>query len=172
MKKYLILFVFLLVGLTCNARIYNSIIYYDKFDDEVKSEKRKTLVIQTDSTFVVEEKGKSPVTYVILNPVSDETKGSKDEIVNLFDNVYGYEETWCVVRSDMFEKYDETYLNCFLNNSKENWDKLKPFFLFIVHRTITTQITGTFLKDIFWIQDDLSNGKLGKNVNRIIYTSN
>ena len=32
--------------------------------------------------------------------------------------------------------------------------------------------TGTYLDEIFWIQDELSDGKLGKDVNRIIYQKN
>ena len=168
MKKHLFTLVFVLAGLSCDAQIYNSIKYYDKFDDEVKTEQRKTLITKTDSTFIVEEKGKEPVAYYILNPVLAGTKGSKDEIVNLVNNVYGYEETWCVVRSDMLEKYRETFQNYYLDE-KDNTEKLQHFWLFIVHRTITTQFTGTFLDDFFWVQDDLHDGKLGKDVNRIIY---
>ena len=169
MKKHLFTLIFVLAGLSCNAQIYKSIKYYDKFDDEVKTEQRKTLITRTDSTFIVEEKGKDPVVYYILNPVTDGTRGSKEEIVNLVNNVYGYEETWCVVRSDMLEKYREAYHNFYLDETKANLEKLKLYWLFIVHRTITTQYTGSFLDDIFWVQDELHDGKLGKDVNRIIY---
>ena len=44
-----------------------------------------------------------------------------------------------------------------------------PLFLIIVHRTITTQFTGTYLDDFFWVQDEFCDGKLGKDINRIIY---
>lgn len=169
MKKYLFTLVFLFAGLTCNAQIYKSIKYYDKFDDVVKKEQRKTLITKTDSTFIVEEKGMNPVVYYILNTVKEGTRGSKDEIVNLVNNVYGYEETWCVVRSDMIEKYREVYNDFFLDESKVNIEKLYPYWLFIVHRTITTQYTGSFLDEMFWVQDELHDGKLGKDVNRIIY---
>ena len=97
------------------------------------------------------------------------TKGSKDEPVNLVANLYGYEETWCVVREDMLDDYLEASRNYYLEQSTSNMNKLKHFWLFAVHRTITTQYTATYLEDIFWIQDDLSDGKLGNNVNRIIY---
>lgn len=169
MKKHLFTLVLLLVGLSCNAQIYKSIKYYDKFDDVVKSEQRKTLITQTDSTFIVEEKGKAPVVYNILNPVLSATKGSKDEIVNLVGNVYGYEETWCVVREDMMDKYRELYDKCILDNSKANLDKIASMWLFIVHRTVTSKYAGTYIDDVLWIQDDMSDGKLGKDVNRIIY---
>ena len=169
MKKHLFTLIFVLASLSCNAQIYKSIKYYDKFDDEIKTEQRKTLITKTDSTFIIEEKGKNPIVYFILNALSQATKGSKDEIVNLVNDVYGYEETWCVVRSDMLEKYREADHTCFLDDSKENIEKLQKFWLFIIHRTITTQFTGTYLDEIFWVQDELSDGKLGKDVNRIIY---
>ncbi|WP_155808462.1 hypothetical protein [Xylanibacter brevis] len=170
MKKYLLAFILVLAGLSSNAQIYKSIQYYDKFDDEIKLEHRKTLISKTDSsTFVIEEKGKKPVEYYILNSVADGTRGSKDEPVNLVASVYGYEESWCVVRSDMLNDYLEAARAYSLDSSKEKMDKLMHFWLYIVHRTITTQYTGTYLDELFWIQDDLSDGKLGKDINRIIY---
>lgn len=170
MKKYLISLFFALIGISSNAQIYKSIKYYDKFDDEIKLEHRKTLITKTDSsTFVVEEKGKKPVEYYILNPVPDGKKGSKDEPVNLVGSVYGYEESWCVVREDMLNDYLDASRAFSLESSKSNMDKLQQYWLFIIHRTITTQYTGSYLDEIFWIQDDLSDGKLGKNINRIIY---
>lgn len=169
MKKYLFTLFISLIGLSSSAQIYKSIKYFDKFDDVVKTDHRKTLITKTDSTFIVEEKGKNPIVYYILNVVFDGTKGSKDEIVNLINNVYGYQETWCVVRYDMLEKYREARYNYYVDDSKENMEKLQKFWLFIVHRTITTQYAGTFLDELFWIQDELSDGKLGKDVNRIIY---
>ena len=170
MKKILFIIVFALTGIVCNAQLYKSIKYYDKFDDEVNVEQRKTLITKTDSsTFVIEEKGKQPVEYYILNVVQDGTRGSKDEPVNLVANVYGYEETWCVVRSDMLNDYLEANSNYYLDASKSNLDKLQHFWLFAVHRVVTTQYTGTYLDELFWIQDELSDGKLGKDVNRIIY---
>ena len=62
MKKILFTLVFALYGIVCNAQLFKTIKYYDKFDDEVKVEQRKTLITKTDSsTFVIEEKGKQPI---------------------------------------------------------------------------------------------------------------
>ena len=170
MKKYLLVLFLVLNGLSSNAQIYKSIKYYDKFDDEINLVQRKTLITKTDtSTFVIEEKGKEPVEYFILNEVPDGRKGSKDEPVNLVASVYGYEESWCVVRKDMVNDYLEASRAYRQESSKTNMEKLQHFWLFIVHRTITTQYSGTYLDEIFWIQDDLSDGKLGKDINRIIY---
>ncbi len=170
MKKYLFTLVLAFVAITSNAQLYKSIKYYDKFDDVIKTEQRKTLITKTDSsTFVIEEKGKQPVEYYILNVVQDGTRGTKDEPVNLVANVYGYEESWCVVRQDMLNDYLEANKNYYQDSSKANMDRVMHFWLFVVHRVITTQYTGTYLDELFWIQDELSDGKLGKNVNRIIY---
>lgn len=169
MKKYILTLILVIVVIFCNAQIYKTIIHYDKFDDIVKTEQRKTLVTKNDSTFVIEEKGKSPITYYILNPIKEGTIGSKDNVVNLINDVYGYQETWCVVREDMWDKYKKANTELKLNPSKENLDKVRPYWLFIIHRTVTTQYSGIFLDDILWIQDENNDGKLGKDVNRVIY---
>ncbi len=171
MKKFLLTMVFALTGIVCNAQLlYKSIKYYDKFDDEVKVEQRKTLITKTDSsTFVIEEKGKRPVEYYILNAVQDGTRGSREEPINLVADVYGYEETWCVVRSDMLNDYLKASNDYYQDPLEGKLDKLQHYWLFLVHRTITTQYTADYLDELFWVQDELSDGKLGKDVNRIIY---
>ena len=85
MKKFLLTLLFGLIGSTCNAQIYTKIKHFDKFDDALKIENRKTLITKTDSTFIIEEKGKQPVVYYILNELR--RQGSKDDVVNLVDNL-------------------------------------------------------------------------------------
>lgn len=170
MKKIFLSIFFALISFSCNAQIYSIVKYLDKFDDIIKVEQRKTLITKTDSTFVIEEKGKQPVVYYILNIVPAATKGSQDDVVNLVENVYGYEEAWCVVRSDMYEKYTEAYNKYLFDDTEKNLQDVIPFWIFIVHRTITTQYTATYLDDLFWIEDDFKDGKLGKDINRIIYS--
>lgn len=169
MKKLLLSIIFSLTVLSSNAQIYSIIKYVDKFDDVVNIEQRKTLVTITDSTIIIEEKGKKPVEYYILNIMPDETKGSKDNVVNIVGNVYGYQTTWCLVRYDLLDKYHEAYHQYYLDNSKENLNKITPFWIFAIHRTVTTQYTGMYLDELFWLQDDLNDGKLGKDINRVIY---
>ena len=149
MKKFFLTLLFGLIGFTCNAQIFTKIIYYDKFDDVLKIENRKTLITKTDSTFVIEEKGKKPVVYYILYVVDNQ--GSKDKVVNLVGDVYGYETRWCLLR-------------------KDNEKIMANFLISAVHRTITTQFSGTYETEFFWLQDDLNDDKLGKNVSRIIYS--
>lgn len=168
MKKVITtLFFFRLFTLVTNAQIYTSVAYYDKFDDVIKKEQWKTLIKETDSTFIIEEKGKKPVVYYILNLVS--TQGSKDNIENLVDGVYGYQTTWCLVKYDMMDKYEEINSSMNEENTKEVLDKLSHFWIFATNRTITTQYTGSFISELFWLQDELNENKLGNGVNRIIY---
>jgi hypothetical protein len=172
MKKLFFTLFFGMMALFCNAQIYTAIKYLDKFDDELKSEQHKTLITKTDTTFVIEEKGKQPITYYILNVVEEGTKGSKDNIVNLIDDLYGYEEAWIVIRYDMLDKFREALNDYKLNSMKEALDKVTPHILYVVHRTLTTQYAGNYIMDMFWLQDDLIDGKLGKDIKRIIYTNN
>lgn len=44
MKKIIFTLLFVLIALISNAQIYNTIEYYDKFDDCIKTEKVKTLI--------------------------------------------------------------------------------------------------------------------------------
>lgn len=125
MKKLLFTFSLAVLGLSCYAQIYTRIKYYDKFDDEVKSEQRKTLITKTDSTFVIEEKGKQPVAYYIIEGT---TRGSKDEIVNLINNIYGYQESWCVVRYDKIDKYREAQHNYYLDQTEANYQKVQAYW--------------------------------------------
>lgn len=176
MKNYLFTLVFVFVALSSNAQLYERVTYYDKFDDVIKTEERKTLIHKTDTTFVIEEKGKEPVVYFIINPGHEETVGTKDEPVNLINNVYGYEKTWGVIRYDKLGEVRDAFSKIIAEESESNKNKLKSkitsYFLFATHRTITTQFTKEYLDEMFWIADDRSDGKLGKDVNRIIYHKN
>ena len=170
MKKIILSTIYALISLSCNAQIYTSVKYLDKFDDAIKVEQRKSLISKTDSTFVIEEKGKKPVVYYIINSVSSGTRGSKDDVVNLVGNVYGYEETWCVVRSDMYDNFLKANIKYIQETTEENLNDVGKYWLFAVHRTITTQFSASYIDDIFWLQDDLNDDKLGNGVNRIVYS--
>ena len=92
MKKFLILILTALVTVAANAQIFTHKLIRDKFDDVVSECDIKTFITKNDTTFIIEEKGNEPVTYKILSEI--ESKGSKDNIIQLVSNVYGYEKTW------------------------------------------------------------------------------
>ena len=157
MKKVLTLILCLFVWVCSYGQIYTSIKLFDKFDDVIKEQTVKTIVEKTDSTFIVETKGKEPVEYVVFMNSILNSVGSDDETVNLFDNVYGYQESWYVMTRDDFNKWRDI-----------GTLPAGQFLLTIVHRVIKTQYTHDFKNELFWIQDD-KNTKLGGNINRIIY---
>lgn len=171
MKKILSLLVLCVFTLCCHAQIYNKIEHFDKFDDVIFEENRKTLITQTDSTFIVEEKGKEPVVYHILTKFDNEAYGSKDNIVNLVGKVYGYDEVWLVIREDYYIQYLDD-VNDYINHKTEvnPIDTLKSHCINIIHRTITTQYTGQYIREFLWLYDESNKDVLGKGVNRIIYS--
>lgn len=135
MKRVFIIFTLLLsIALKADSQIYTSKCVMDKFDDVLLAKELKTIITQTDSTFIIEEKGSVPTEYVILTPFYSDSKGNANNIVNLVDDIYGYQESWFVA-----PKKDKT--NIYL----------------AVHRVVTTQYSHTYENELFWIQD--SNGK-------------
>ena len=48
------------------------------------------------------------------------------------------------------------------------FQKLGKYYLFIVHRVVTTQYTHEYKSEYFWVKDEI-NTKLGKDINRIVY---
>lgn len=99
MKKLISLLTFLLLFATYSSAqsIFTRIIKYDKFDDVVSDRTVKTLITRTEKTFIVETKGEEPIVYMHLdNLLAPEHIGRRDSIVNLVDNVYGYESRYTV----------------------------------------------------------------------------
>ena len=121
MKQILFIVSFILT-VAANAQIFDSKYVLNKFDEKTLDLKVKTLISKDDSSITIEEKGKSPMTYQIIKEWS---YGSEDTIINLIDNVYGYETTYVVTLNDY--KY------------------------FITHRVVTTQYSHTKLSEFYWI---------------------
>ena len=96
MRKILFI-LFTIFSICCNAQIYNTIKYYDKFDDIIKTERVKTLInigeIKKGNglelrEITIETKGKPIETYISINCINI---GRKDSIVNLVEDIYGYQ---------------------------------------------------------------------------------
>ena len=172
MKKIISIVVFCFYILTCHAQIFTSIRYYDKFDDAVKVEEHKTLITKTDSTFIVEEKGRTPKVYYIINYASYISKGDKDNIVNLTNNVYGFQKGWCVIKYEDKEKYFADKEKVFHGVYETNY--LSKYWLFLVHRVVSRYQYSFYQEGEFiWIQNETpEDNRLGNNINRIIYLAN
>ena len=164
MKKILLLLL-LIVPFVAHAQSYilTKKTVLDKFDDVLLERDQKTIVSKTDSTFVIEEKGRKPVTYRILNYADFNSMGDKDNIVNLVDNVYGYQECWAVIlESDVIE-YDTEYASLIFEPDKEKRNKgieklLERFCYFITRRVVTTQYAHHILGQQICIQKGDNNG--------------
>ena len=165
MKKILLLLLFI-VPFVANAQSYilTKKTVLDKFDDVLLERDQKTIVSKTDSTFVIEEKGRKPVTYRILNYVDFNSKGDKDNIVNLVDNVYGYQECWAVILESDVPGYNTEYASLIFEPDKEKRQKgieklIERFCYYITRRVVTTQSVHYILGQHIWIQKGDNNGR-------------
>ena len=158
MKKITFTILFGLIALISNAQIYNTIKYYDKFDDVIKTEKVKTLITETDSTWIFETKGRTPKVYYYLNywfnylGIDDVYIGNKNKPENLVNNVYGCERRFVV---------SDVPVNKLLEIGKEN--SINHMFI-LVHRVISRyEYVFEYDTEYHWIQKN--------DGSRIIYSN-
>lgn len=172
MKKILFVLLFAIMAVGIDAQIYSRIEYRDKFDVNIKVENTKVLITKTDSTFTIEKRGFKPTTYYILNELSDYTIGDRNNIVDLTGtSVYGYQETWCVIRVEDIENYRRDYLKYICNEAEI--EIISKYYLFVIHRVISKySFIFEYKSEYFWIEDESNTDKLGKSINRIIYCKN
>lgn len=172
MKKFLILILTALVTVVADAQIFTHKVIRDKFDDVVSERDIKTFITKNDTTFIIEEKGNEPVTYKILNEL--EFKGSKDNIVQLVGNVYGYEEYWCVILEKDIKDYllDISAL-CNEEDDSKRHDLIsklvEKYCNFITHRVVTDQFGTKLLYEFCWIEKASMNGNNERTIYSIIY---
>ena len=166
MKRFTIITWMFIMAFVANAQSYilTQKMVVDKFNDVISNKEQKTIVSKTDSTFVIEEKGKEPVTYRILNYSEDNSKGDKDNIVNLIDNVYGYQECWAVILESDAQGYFTEYTSLILETDKEKRQKgieklIERFCYYITRRVVTTQSVHYILGQHIWIQKGDNNGR-------------
>ena len=151
MKKFLILILTALLTVAADAQIFTHKMIKDKFDDVVSEREIKTLVTKNDTAFIIEEKGNKPVTYKILNENESMSMGSKDNIVQLVGNVYGYDKTWEVALENGIKKY-----------------LLGEYIYFIIHRVTTNKYGTELLGEFYWIVKVSKNG-YERTIYSIIY---
>ena len=112
MKKGILVALLCFISVVCNAQgIYRTVIKYDKFDDVIWKKEIKTLITQNDNSFVIETKGQEPVEYNLINDNYIFKNGSRDSLVNIVQDLWGYEEYYCVFgpkdKEDYFKYMDE-----------------------------------------------------------------
>lgn len=156
MKKFLILILTTLLTVAANAQIFTYKMILNKFDDSVLEREIKTLITKNDTAFIIEEKGNEPVTYKILNEI--EFKGSKDNIVQLIGNVYGYEEYWCVILEKDIKDYFLDYFAMLIETDDSKRHDLisklvEKYYNYITHRVVTDKYGLQFRSEHYWIQN-------------------
>lgn len=151
MKKFLFLILTALVTVVADAQIFTHKMILDKFDDVVSECEIKTLITKNDTAFIIEEKGNEPVTFKILNENESMSMGSKDNIVQLVGNVYGYDKAWNVVLENDIKKY-----------------LLGEYIYFIIHRVTTNKYGTELLGEFYWIVKVSKNG-YERTIYSIIY---
>lgn len=161
MKKFLILILTALVTVAADAQIFTQKEIRDKFNDVVSKREIKTLITKNDTAIIIEEKGKEPVTYLILSEIV--SMGSKDNIVQLVGNVYGYEKQWVVILEKDVKDYflDISTLSNEEDDSKRNdlrSKRIEKYYYLITHRVVTDKYGLQFLSEYYWIEKASFNG--------------
>lgn len=127
MKRFLIICILACVSIISNAQpslIFTRKIIFDKFDDVVFDKNIKTLVTIYSDAIFIEEKGNYPVELKVGDIV--DIRGDKDNIVKLYNNVYGYQ----VVRL------------CYTDNGT---------FL-LTYRVVADKYSKTVTDEIVWVE--------------------
>ena len=104
--KRIVLLALLFVTMISHAQeIYTKITKYDKFDDVVSEKVIKTILTKTDSTFIIETKGKKPIVYrFIETPGLAFHIGRKDSLVNLVADVYGFQDNYELITEELYNE--------------------------------------------------------------------
>ena len=162
--RNLLIFSMLCAALSCNAQIFNHKRVLDKFDDAIFDGPQKTLIQKNDTAFIIEEKGRKPVVYIIENMAEYACAGDKDNIVNLVKDVYGYEECWSVVLESDYASYRMDKFELMIESDEEKIRALatklvNKYTHYITHRVVTTQYTHQFLNEYYWVQKGDNNGR-------------
>lgn len=110
MQKLIMTAIVLMCTLVISAQnIFTNVAKFDKFDDIVWTKQIKTIISKSYSTIVVETKGQKPTEYEYLNePLFATQTGSREDLVNLVNDIYGYESSYCLFPKGTIEKTYET----------------------------------------------------------------
>lgn len=137
-KTILMMMVFIGCSICSYGQIFNKVKVRDKFDDVVSERTVKTLVTYTDSTIVVEEKGKEPEEYTIICKDIDRCFGSRDNVMEVADGIYGFQMAYFT-----FKESDKDEEKCVYS---------------IVDRYVSSSpVIYVFSAEVFWIQNVKGN---------------
>lgn len=105
MKKFITTSLIAFWALAMSAQgLYTRVKKYDKFDDVIYEKTIKTLITKTDDKIIFETKGSKPVEYYYSeNSWFADHIGSRESVVNLVNDVYGYEDRYNVFPKDTID---------------------------------------------------------------------
>ena len=124
----------------------------------------ETLIQKNDTEFIIEEKGKQPIIYKIINFATYNSFGDKNNIVNIINNVYGYQECWFVVLEKDYENYNNELFTIYTEPDETKrfamiTETLNKYGYHITHRVVTTEYTHSFIDEFIWVQKGENNGR-------------
>lgn len=178
MKKLVLFFaIALAMGVAASAQgIYTKVQKYDKFDDVVWIKNVKTLITQTDSTFVIETKGGKAETYRYSDsPFFAIHVGSRDSLANLVADVWGYETHYYLIDDELRKKVVDEIMEELKNTEGSLSDEEYQLVVFmklydhIEELPVLTIRTVSELRYFFSYETDLAWIKYPDG-SRIIYT--
>lgn len=151
MKKLFLSLVLFISALSASAQIFDTLEQRDKFDDVLKRETIKTLITFTDTVITIETKGRKAQDYMVINLAEYNCKGDENNIVNLINDVWGYQKCWTVVKAEEAGNYISDYLK--VMNDELDKNVLKKYWQWITDRVVTTQYSHTFIDRIIWVSE-------------------
>lgn len=155
MKKLLLSLLFLISALSVSAQIFDTLEKRDKFDDVLKREDIKTLISIGDTVITIETKGRKAQDYIIINEAPYNSMGDEDNIVNLINDVWGYQKCWTVVSAEDINLYRSDYRK--VMKDELPMETMKKYWKWFTVRVVTTQYSHTFLNRLMWLQDPDDN---------------
>lgn len=155
MKKLLLSLLFLISALSVSAQIFDTLEKRDKFDDVLKREDIKTLISIGDTVITIETKGRKAQDYIIINEAPYNSMGDEDNIVNLINDVWGYQKCWTVVSAEDMNLYRSDYRK--VMKDELPMETMKKYWKWFTVRVVTTQYSHTFLNRLMWLQDPDDN---------------
>lgn len=159
MKKIISMMILFIGCIVCGyGQIFTTTFTVDKFNDVISERRVKTLVSYTDSSVVVEEKGKTAEEYIIMCEVSEECVGSKDNVIELVDGVYGFQMTYFAIKVSDAAKFRLKYAGKTYSTDEERmnfcYEAIEKCGYRIVDRHVShTRYSYEFEREYFWIEN-------------------
>lgn len=161
MQRLIITFPLLLLCITVNAQTFANKLVIDMSDNVILSDNIESVVIHDveKGMITIEENGRQPQVFRIIRWCDYSSSGDEENIVNLVDNIYGYQNTWCAVKESDYDAYARILESIELEEipRAEGLNEMLKLWYFIIHRVVHSPSTHSYQTELWWIQDE-NNG--------------